>query len=912
MVDYSGELSANSSTLGRITVGGTSTSQLEINGDRDWFRISLTAGTSYEFALDGVGSGELSDPYLRLYKNGVLVAFNDDGGPGFDSLIEFTAGTSGTYYLEAAGYNDARTGEYRLSATEQAPPQEGGSILPAIDWGSRVEPRRIDVYFAKDGESFGGYSSDGWTSYEIQRALAVFAEMESMIDVRFRRTSDPDLAEFKLTIRDSASYNGLMIPPGEPNEGVAVFARSAEGWDTNGGLEQGGAGFQLMLHELGHGLGLAHPHDTGGSSGIMNGVGFPFGDYGDFNLNQSVFTVMSYNDGYRSQTGPLNVDDYGYAGTLSPLDIAMLQQRYGAQENVNAGATTYALSDTNDGGTFYSAIWDTSGQDTVTYDGARDATIDLRAATLVYQNGGGGYVSHVDGIYGGYTIAHGVVVENASGGSGDDSIRGNASANILEGGAGNDRVIGYAGDDTLKGNAGRDVISGGSGNDNIYGQADNDRLDGGTGQDRLYGGGGDDFLDVGARDGDTMQFAFGQAGDDTYLYETGSGRVFLNSLAETTTSGTDTIEFGDLEVGDLSASVFEYSNANGSAIDLSWTDGNETGFLRLANLGVNFERFVFGDNVYDTILSADGSGTAQANNADWTITSGTVDADILLGGTGRDSLYGGGGNDFLSVAGNIEGSLQFAFGQTGDDTYSYTKASGDLFISAAGETATSGTADTVKFGDLSAGDLTATVFEYTNANGMALQLGWSDGPDDGFLRLANLGENIERFEFGDDVYDTILSADGSGTAQANNADWMITRGSGAADILFGGEGRDSLYGGGGDDFLDVGGRDGDSMQFAFGQDGDDTYSYSKESGNLFINASAETATGGTDRLVFEDLLLADVTAGTVLYSNANGTVLELSWDDGTTGGFVRIADEGKNIESYEFANGQTVEYDFFA
>ncbi len=53
--------------------------------------------------------------------------------------------------------------------------------------------------------------------------------------------------------------------------------------------------------------------------------------------------------------------------------------------------------------------------------------IDLTAATLDYSPTGGGVIWWVDGILGDYTIAHGVVIENAKGGGGDVSITGNAS-----------------------------------------------------------------------------------------------------------------------------------------------------------------------------------------------------------------------------------------------------------------------------------------------------------------------------------------------------------------------------------------------------------------------------------------------------------------------------------------------------
>ena len=64
---------------------------------------------------------------------------------------------------------------------------------------------------------------------------------------------------------------GAMSPPGEEAEGVAWFNNAGIGWDEQG-LAQGGYGFITFTHELGHGMGMAHPHDNGGDSMVMNGV----------------------------------------------------------------------------------------------------------------------------------------------------------------------------------------------------------------------------------------------------------------------------------------------------------------------------------------------------------------------------------------------------------------------------------------------------------------------------------------------------------------------------------------------------------------------------------------------------------------------------------------------------------------
>ena len=56
--------------------------------------------------------------------------------------------------------------------------------------------------------------------------------------------------------------------------------------------------------------------------------------------------------------------------------------------------------------------------------------------------------------------ATGVTMENLTGGSGNDTLSGNSSANILIGGAGNDALNGRGGTDLLDGLAGDDALYG--------------------------------------------------------------------------------------------------------------------------------------------------------------------------------------------------------------------------------------------------------------------------------------------------------------------------------------------------------------------------------------------------------------------------------------------------------------------
>ena len=564
-----GDIPDDDTTTETLGVGlGAQASTIDFGGDEDWFRLDITSDGFYVIEMFGDDNGPttpLGDTFLNLYDvNGNLIAFDDDGGPGLFSEIG-TNLTAGTYYVGAAAFG-SDTGDYQLSVDIGVPP----TLTDTVNWfsadntGGAGDPTVIEVYFAQNGEVFDGVTSNGWNTIEMDAVMSVFDHYERYIDVEYVITTDDTQADFRLVTSDTATIGalGYMYPndPGFPAglQGIGVFATDTAGWDnvTGNGLGEGGFGRVLLAHEFGHGMGLAHPHDTGGGSDVLTGVTSPFGDFGDFDLNQGVFTTMSYNDGW--ETGPAGLSttpDYGFQNGIMAVDIAVLQERYGANDTYNGGNDVYVLDDTNDLGTSYDTIWDTGGVDRIVHNGSANAVIDLNDATLQYEVGGGGFVSYVDGIFGGFTIANGVVIENADGGSGRDLLVGNEADNRLRGNGGNDTVFGGEGNDFLAGNNGRDVLEGDDGNDTIRGGGGSDTMFGGNGDDVIAGQGGDDYGDGGAGNdivgggtgadtllggqgdddvrgsggddiingGDGNDTLRGQGGDDTYVFELGFG-----------------------------------------------------------------------------------------------------------------------------------------------------------------------------------------------------------------------------------------------------------------------------------------------------------------------------------------------------------------------------------------------------
>ena len=127
--DATDDYAADSTTTGTVVVGGSATGTIGHPGDRDWFAVTLEAGTLYRFDLKGTwsGGGTLRDTVLRgiydsegRYQSG---SYNDNGGRVRDSRVSFTPDEDATYYVSAGADRDYAdtyyTGTYTLSVVEE-------------------------------------------------------------------------------------------------------------------------------------------------------------------------------------------------------------------------------------------------------------------------------------------------------------------------------------------------------------------------------------------------------------------------------------------------------------------------------------------------------------------------------------------------------------------------------------------------------------------------------------------------------------------------------------------------------------------------------------------------------------------------------------------------------------------------
>ena len=90
VTEYPDDFTGGTGATGAVEVDGSATGEIEFRDDRDWFAVTLEAGSTYRIDLKGVstGGGTLGDPYLygihRADGRRIAGTTDDNGGPGLE------------------------------------------------------------------------------------------------------------------------------------------------------------------------------------------------------------------------------------------------------------------------------------------------------------------------------------------------------------------------------------------------------------------------------------------------------------------------------------------------------------------------------------------------------------------------------------------------------------------------------------------------------------------------------------------------------------------------------------------------------------------------------------------------------------------------------------------------------------
>ena len=354
----------------------------------------------------------------------------------------------------------------------------------------------------------GGFAVEGFTGLGLR-----YAGDDASAGIRLGNTRDAPTAYAYL--------------PGPAEGGDVWFGASGDR------PRAGNYDHMTVLHELGHALGLEHGHEVGLQPA----------------LDTPEFTVMTYRAWEGARPSGVAFEQWGGPQTWMMLDIAALQELYGADFRINADDTVYRWQPGSGrtwvdgevgidpgGKVILATVWDGGGHDRYDLGAyASDLRIDLRPGGhsvldrgQLADLGGGPNGGHARGSVFNALQYHGdrrSLIEDASGGSGDDRLIGNGAGNRLDGGAGDDRLEGRAGCDALVGGRGDDVFVFASLGASPAGRGD--RIAGPGVAFEAAGLPGGDLIDLSAIDADATRpgnqaFAFGHPG--------GCGRLWLEDV----------------------------------------------------------------------------------------------------------------------------------------------------------------------------------------------------------------------------------------------------------------------------------------------------------------------------------------------------------------------------------------------
>lgn len=538
-------------------------------------------------------------------------------------------------------------------------------------------------------DNYGSGENTATTHYgfnETQRlaAISALASWGNVANVTFTEVeeSGTEVGDirfgFSSAVADAGAWGWSYLPTSNPAGGDTWISTDLDSYNLD--FSKTGYGYYSLIHELGHSLGFKHPGN------YYNGQ--EPGSYLPAETDNRMYSVMSYNNVDDNWWFDTTTNEWYQVNSQTPMiyDIQAIQYMYGANMTYKTGSDVYTFDDL---APFRMTIWDAGGTDTISVaNSSRASLINLNEGSYssiqtnrVYSENA--ITDVIDGTYN-LGIAYGAIIENATGGSGDDKLIGNQYANTLNGNTGADTMIGGLGNDRYYVDNAGDVVTENAGEgydvlistithtlqnntEDLY-LTGSSNIDG-TGNDLknyLSGNSGDNILNSGIGD-DVIN---GWTGADTMIGGDGNDRYYIDNIGDT---ATENVGAGhDVLVSSVTYTLQE--NIENLYLTGSLNidgNGNTLGNYLSGNIGNNI---LNGGDGNDNFNSGAGNDTLNGETGDDYLNGGTG-ADIMLGGLGNDKYYIDNTEDIVTE--NINEGYDILFSTI---TYTLQENTEDLYL----------------------------------------------------------------------------------------------------------------------------------------------------------------------------------------------------------------------------------------
>ena len=378
-----------------------------------------------------------------------------DGGPGIDSL-NFWTGGKGSYWVTyeptltnftlhwsgtdgRGSFIDLKNVEYLVLNAPEGSVQK--RLSDFIDWSTQAPAALIEGGAARwnrdqamgspvevsfgflqqmpaEGNGNGGSGFVALNSVQQDAIRQVFAVAAQQAGVRFKE-AEAASAQIRIGVNQQTQTKGYSFSP-DPSQA----ALAGDIWldvETVANLKPGSEGFWVVLHELGHALGLRHPAVQGSSTSDQAVI--------SADRNDMSFSVMS-------ELLPLSGM---YPQSFSLDDVLALQTLYGSPPSTLSNQV-FKVGLRDDAGIL--TLVDSGGYDII------DASASSVGVTIYLDQGTLSSVGRNRDDFAAFeniAIAYGSIIEAVIGSPYDDLLTGTSRNDRFVPGEGNDRVNGEGG-----------------------------------------------------------------------------------------------------------------------------------------------------------------------------------------------------------------------------------------------------------------------------------------------------------------------------------------------------------------------------------------------------------------------------------------------------------------------------------